>query len=954
MNTKLTLNLLVSGLALTGLTLFITLGHKSPKHVTVKGGGGEEIEGYYQWEQKRLADPATGKIPNNVRYLELKYAEELPSDAFRKNDLRSSRTGSLALNTASWQSRGPWNVGGRTRAFAADVNSEAILVAGSCEGGMWRSADSGKTWTSTTPLALQQSVSCLTQDIRAGHSNIWYYGSGEPIGASASATGAYFVGNGMYRSEDDGQTWTSLKQTATNSFIYSSLWQQIYNVASNPAAPDSLSVVYAATVGAINYSSDTGNTWKLLLGRSSAPYSQYTDVRVSPTGIVYATLSSSGFNGLGNWSDSIGGQMGIWRSADGIHFTNITPPNFPHEYNRMVIGISPLDENQVYFLVNTVNSGTSDTNIFGEVEWDGLWKYKYLSGNGDSAGGAWWDLSANLPHTGVPDNHYNSQGSYDMAVEFLPNDTSTVFIGGTNIYRSTTGFFDTAHTAQIGGYAIGTHYPHYMVYPGHHPDQHVFFFSASNPYIMYNSNDGGIFKTLNDTEGSVSWNTFDVGYLTTMFYTVNSNHGVSGSQVFVGGLQDNDCLFGNAPSSTSLWTKPFFGDGSFNAIADSGKFFYFSTTGIIDEYVKLFKATMDTTTGTVTAFNRMDPIGGTGYEWLNPFVIDPNNNNLMYFGGGKYLWRNNNLAGIPLSGGWDSISTNWVKFPDSIPVTSDDITAIGVSTYPANTVYIGTSNKEVYRIDSANTGFPKFKDITSLLKFPSGAYVTCIAVDPDSANKLLVQYCNYGVYNLFYSTDGGTTFTTVSGNLFNSRNDALSPSMRWVSFQHLPTGGTIYWVATSTGLYATDTLIGAKTEWVQQGAGTIGNIVCDMVDVRPSDGLVSVATHGHGVYAAYITSLSDITTSRDINNPVANQSFSVYPNPSNGFFRISFNLENETQVGLSLYDISGNRLWSNNAQMMSSGNHTLDINENNLQAGLYFLSMKQGGDTKTERVLIVK
>ena len=59
-------------------------------------------------------------------------------------------------------------------------------------------------------------VTCVTQDKRQGKSNIWYFGTGELEGSSASGGGAYFQGNGIYKSYDSGLTWDSLPYTASN------------------------------------------------------------------------------------------------------------------------------------------------------------------------------------------------------------------------------------------------------------------------------------------------------------------------------------------------------------------------------------------------------------------------------------------------------------------------------------------------------------------------------------------------------------------------------------------------------------------------------------------------------------------------------------------------------------------------------------------------------------------
>ncbi len=902
------------------------------QHAEAITGDAEDIEDYVKWEQQRLADPATGQIPYNIRNLELTFASGLPNDAHSNNG---------RISNSTWNERGPWNVGGRTRSFAADVKNEGILLAGTTSGGMWRSADSGKTWSLTTNLAIQQGVSCLAQDRRLyhGHSNVWFYGSGECYGQSASGSGvgSYYLGNGVYRSTDNGQTWSSLPSTALNNVQYVSNWEGIWSIATDTSAPDSLCVVYASMLeGFIARSVDSGRTWTNLFGSPTSGNGYYTNVIVTPHGVVYATISSDG------------SQKGIWRSADGLHFHNITPPGFPVTYNRIVMNYSPANDSQLYFLANTPGYGMPDTNFQKQVEWNSLWKYTYISGDGDSAGGKWIDLSANLPHTGSMFDKYNCQGSYDMAVSFLPTDTSTVFIGGTDIFRSTSGFFDASHTAHIGGYGVGATLPDIKVYPGSHPDQHVFFSPPSNPLVMYTGCDGGLFKTYNDTAANVQWHTFDSGYITTMFYTVTSNHAMPGSNLLVAGAQDNDCLFDNSTALTNKWTKPIFGDGSFCYIADSGKTFYYEiTTG------KLFKVQMDTLNGTVAAFNRIDPIGGKNYEWLNPYQPDPNNNNMMYFGGGKYLWRNDNLSAIPYSNMWDSISTNWVKWTDSVPLNGQYITAIAVSTIPANRVYYGTSYQRVYRVDNANSGTPVPVDITEktgVNMFPGG-YVDCIAVDPDSADRAIVVFSNYAVRNLFLTNNGGASWSRIGGNL----NGANQPSLRWAAIQHLSSGDTIYWVAASTGLYATNHLLGNSTVWVQQGVNTIGNAVCDMVDIRPGDGLVAVATHARGVYTANITSVSQIASVQPETAPaVAGINLTAYPNPFNQQAYISFTLPDERFVQLSIYDIQGRLVKQMANSDMQQGPHIVSFEASGNACGIYFCRLQAGNEVRTIRMALTR
>src|ERR1043165_4126560 len=77
-------------------------------------GSEEDADGFMQYELMRLRDPATGEIPAHMRQKELAFAATLPQ-------LGNANAGVFKVASAAWQARGPWNVGGRTRAFGIDA-----------------------------------------------------------------------------------------------------------------------------------------------------------------------------------------------------------------------------------------------------------------------------------------------------------------------------------------------------------------------------------------------------------------------------------------------------------------------------------------------------------------------------------------------------------------------------------------------------------------------------------------------------------------------------------------------------------------------------------------------------------------------------------------------------------------------------------------------------------------
>lgn len=892
-------------------------------HPTVQEGFVNDAEERMQYELERLRDPATGRIPDFARQQELAFAATLPSDRFWV----TSRSGT----PVNFTNRGPVNVGGRTRAFGVDIENENRLLAGSCSGGMWLSTDAGKSWNMTTALSQLRNATCLVQDKRPGHHKVWYHGSGEAYGASASgsASGSYYLGDGLFKSIDNGETWTSVASTASNSAnTFTSNWQLVWNVTMDPSAPDSVDIIYAATNGKIMRSANSGSTWTAV--RSGNSY--FTDVAVTNSGVAYATLSSDG------------SQKGIWRSTDGINWVNILPQNFPTSYKRIVIGIDPNNKDNVYFLAFTPGFGKKTTNYLGEAEYNSLYKYTYLKGNGADTGGVWLDLSANLPASGGPFDKWNVQGSYDMVVAVKPGDSNTVFIGGTNLYRSTTAFSDSTHTQYIGGYEQFGTLPTILSYENHHPDQHGVAFSPTNPNILFSYNDGGVFKTKNNTAPTVVWESLNNGYTTSMFYAVAIDHASKNNPVIIAGAQDNGSWFTKSANTSQPWVTPRGGDGSFCAIADFRSMYYFSI-----QNAKMMKTVLDTN-GTKTSFQRIDPIGLKNPKFINPFILDPNNNNIMYLAGGKYLWKNSNLSGIPLNNGWDSISTNWVKWADSVPTANSRISAIEVCQTPQNQVYYGTDNRKLYRIDNADSGTPKAKEITSISPgppFPSGANISSIAADPNDGNKVLVSFSNYNVYSLFYSENGGTNWAVAGGNL--EPKDGSGPSVRWVKI--LPVAdGTIYLCATSTGLYATKQLDGFNTVWIQQGSNSIGNSVCDMIDTRVSDGLVVVATHANGIFSANYTTVEDLVHSESI--PAQNIHFTVFPNPAVNQLNLSFEVPIKEPITAEIWDGCGRIVSSDILNSTIDGDYSINVNA--LPSGIYYITAKSSQAWTTRQVILNK
>ena len=904
-----------------------------PNHALPMGiGSPEDRYGRLEWEKSRLVDPATGELPPNIRQRELAFAANLPK-----------RIATNKANGANWQKRGPYNVGGRTRAFAFDKTDENTFLVGGVTGGMWRTTNGGQSYVKTTTPEQLHSVTSVAQDTRTGKTDTWYYGTGEYYGVISTASFSNQAsGNGIFKSTDGGQSWDLLPSTVSNTptTLYKNLdFDFVWKVVTNHTNVFE-DVVFAAVINGICRSKDGGATWEAVLGLDSnaVALSNFTTLEITPNGVLYAGLSSDG-NGGG----------GIFRSSDGgDSWTEITPVGFPNSFRRIVMAHES-DENKMYVLTQSPNTGTKGHN---------LWHYTYLSGDGSGNNGAWDNRSANIPVgscTGYFDfefESYSSQSSYDMCMVIKPDNPNVVILGGTNVYVSTDGFTSDSNWTWQGGYNCDTLNPSNYVHPSHHPDQHLFTFLPSDPNVLYTANDGGIYKTNNIMGDTVQYESLNNGYVTTQFYTLAIEEGNVNNDIVIGGMQDNGTIFTNTSDEVSPWSAIFVGDGSFCGISSGRDYYYLSI-----QNGRVYKCEVSDL-GVITSFSRIDPTGGSGYRFINSFILNPTNTNEMFLAGGRFIWRNSILDSIPITfNAFNTISQGWERINESNVgsiQTTPTISALDMSAANDSFLFYGTSTGGVYRLDSMNS--KNYNKVTlSHLDFPGlGSYVSSIVQNEQNADEVIVTFSNYETRSMFYSNDRGNTWSDIGGNLEeNLDGTGDGPSVIWSGI--LPLGdSTIYYSGTSIGLFSATVLDGANTVWEMEGPSMIGNVIINAIQTRVHDGLVVIGTHGNGIYSARyknVTSVPEVLV--DITFSLAQNA----PNPFSEQTTFTYTLVNREEVELTIYTMDGREVKRLLDKVENAGEHTVnwngtDYSGNRLPAGTYIYEIKVGSQKTANKLII--
>ena len=866
-----------------------------PRLPPLSTGVEDDADARDEMEFLMLRDPRTNEIPRGIRRLESQFARTLPLGRARR--FGSAQT--QLYNDLAWTERGPNNVGGRTRAFAIDVANPTRLIAGSVAGGIWRSTDDGASWSLRTSPGQIHGTTCIAQDTRAGKTNTWYVGTGEIRGSTSNATrwGSLYLGDGIFKSTNGGLSWTLLPSTSTGTPQVTDPFDYVINVATNPAnaAQDE---VLAATYRGIYRSVNGGGSWTQVLASDSS----YTEIAVTPGGVMYAVTRASGLTR-------------VWRSTNGTNWNIITPASFPTIVNRAVIGLAPSNGAIAYFFMQGHLNGPGGHD---------LWKYTYLSGDGSGAGGAWENRSSNLPPA------ISTQAGYDQTIHVKPDDANFVLIGGTDLYRSTNGFATSTATTVIGGYP-------FLPNGIHHPDLQGGAFSPVNPNAYYSANDGGVQKANDITLPSMVWTTLNNGYNVTQLYSVAIPPD-AGSNLILAGAQDNGSRIGTAPGA-SAWGLALGGDGTIVEVSPMAQ----------DRlYTQFQGGQMQRMQWNGANIVDITPEFSNNQMFVNPIALDPNNPSLLYYGGGSatatsLIWRNNNAPLADTLTGWTGLT-----FTDVGPASgySRQISAIGLSTANnPNVLYFGTMDGLVRRVNNADTGNPAATFITP----PglnggtaTGGFVRCIAVDPTNSNNALLVFGNYNFPSLWYTTNGGVNWTDVEGNLAGP----AGPSVRWATMFYYD-GQLQVFLGTSIGVLSTNALAGGGTVWSQEAEVEIGNVLIAWMDYRASDNTLAVATHGRGVFTTRFLPFTAVEPSPS--RLLLGQS---YPNPAQGQATIPFELPRAGDVSLRLYDVAGREVAVLVRGHRESGRHLIPFDAKRLAPGEYHYVLRALGTVERRRLVV--
>lgn len=539
-------------------------------------------------------------------------------------------------------------------------------------------------------------------------------------------------------------------------------------------------------------------------------------------------------------------------------------------------------------------------------------EFSYVGYFKSSNGGSNWTSVNNSVPIG-------NQGWYNNGHIVKSNDPNSVLVGTINVEKSVNGGTSFITKSDWSAWNEGATPPGEPEGPDNfvHADVHYYTSNPKDPNKIYIAADGGLYRSNNFGETFYSCNG---GFVTSQFYAsfVNS---YQDSLFAIGGLQDNRSAM---YQGTNAWFKTFYGDGMSCAVnSQNDNICYTEYT-----YGAINKST-----------NRgIDWVGisppGSGSEsnfcFVTPFICCKDNPQIM-FTGGKSVYKSTTGGG------------NWLGPYGTTTFGGTKILSLASSETGTDTIYCGAINGRIFR--SVNSGL-NWSNVTDSSITPN-AYATDICVNPNNSAEVIVTFGGFGTGHIFRSVNAGINWTNISGNLPDVPGQCVI--MDPLYNQNIYSGNDL-------GVYVTTN---AGISWNEYMSGMPYALVFDLSVVYPNR-KIRATTHGNGVYER---KLLENPVSVNSSVKTSDKNFRLlqnFPNPFNPETKIKYDLINNGNVVLRIYDINGKELYTLLNEKQNSGIHSVNFSGSNFSSGVYFYKLtvtslnSSSTFSETRKMLLVK
>ncbi len=735
------------------------------------------------------------------------------------NNLNAQKKSGNPFTGLKFRNIGPAMTSGRIADIAIHPENENIWYVAVGSGGVWKTENSGTTWTPIFEKQTAYSIGCVTIDPNNPHT-IWV-GTGENVGGRHAG-----FGDGIYVSYDDGKSWKNMG--LENS-------EHLSKIIVHPENPN---IIWAASQGplwskggdrGVFKTIDGGKNWERTLGDTE--WVGATDLVIDPNNpdILYAATwqrhrTVAGYLGGGPGS-------GLHKSTDGGNTWKPLKNGIPRSnLGKIGLAISPFNSDVVY----------------AAIELDRTKGGFYITTNS----GASWSKQSDAVSGGTGPHYYQE-------IIASPHQEGTIY------FMNNSALISNDHGKNFS----------FMSRSNQHSDSHALVFKKSDPNYLLIGTDGGLYESFDNTK---SWK-----YIRNLPITQYFKIAVDDAEPFYnvyGGTQDNGSHGGPSQTISSDgiasadWWKTLGADGAQTATEPGNPNITYG------EFQQGALWRIDSKTRE-TVYIQPQAREGDPFErfnWDAPILVSAHNPTRLYFASQR-VWKSENRGDSwdPISGDltlnqermtfpYYGKSQSWDNAWDINAMSNyNTITSLAESPKQEGLLYAGTDDGLIQVSDDGGKNWTKFT-LNKIKGLPTTPFVNDVRADLFDANVVYAALDNhkYGDYKpyIIKSTNKGKTWSLINGDLPNKL-------LIWRLVQDHVDKNLLF-AATEFGVYFTKN---GGENWIKLTGGMPTIPIRDITIQRRENDLVA-GSFGRGIFI-----LDDITPLRNFNSTIAKSKATLFP-----------------------------------------------------------------------------
>jgi photosystem II stability/assembly factor-like uncharacterized protein len=737
-------------------------------------------------------------------------------------------------------------MGGRIDDIAVVEHDRRIIYVGTASGGIWQTVNGGTTWK---PIFDNESVSSIgALSVAPSDPNVIWAGTGEPNNRQSSSWG-----NGIYKSQDAGETWKHMGLAETH---------HIGRIVIDPQNPE---VVFVAALGhlwgpnserGLYRTADGGKTWNKVLFVNDD--TGVVDVVMDPKNrrVLYAAAyqrrrTSFGFNGGGPHS-------GIYKSIDGGSTWQRLQNGLPEgDCGRIGLAVYRQESRVVYAIIESATGG-----IF----------------RSEDSGESWRRMSS-----------FNPRPMYYSQLHIDPNNDQRIWLLEGDLHYSQDGGRSFCGSGDDASYCFSWQ-------GAMHWDKHAMWIDPANSDYMVLGTDAGVYVSRDRARTWEFVNNIPLGQIYELSYDMQRPYHI------YAGMQDNGTWEGPSRSlfrgESTLEAAGITNEDWFGLMAGDGFYSQVDPTDANIVYT-------ERDNGGLVRLNRSsgerrviqpDPMIGTSryrFDWNTPVLLSPHDPKTIYVGGNK-LFRSRDRGetwteSIDLTSSPDRDKMQIMGvLPSENTLSRDDgqatyghIVTMAESPVRAGILWVGTDDGNLQVSRDAGATWRNVR--ANVAGVPKDTYVSRVVASYFDGGTAYVTFDghrndDYAPY-VFKTSDFGATWKSLCSNLPNGFTISV--------IREHPRNAKLLFVGTEFGLFVT---FDGGGNWLRL-KNNLPTVPVDDIQIHPRENDLILGTHGRSIYI-----LDDIGPMEELSEEVVASDVHLFSMHPAVMYRL-FNRKNNAGLG---------------------------------------------------------